>query len=59
MGPLEELDRPFVLLGSVAGGERPEVSAFAGFGVGFSGIEAILPCFEFPDHVIDGAGIVP
>ena len=59
MSSLEELNRPFVLFGSFAGPERPEISAFAGFGVGFSGVEAIVACLEFPDHALDDAGIVP
>jgi hypothetical protein len=41
--PLEVLDRPFVLLGFLARGERAEISSLSGLGILLARIEAILP----------------
>jgi hypothetical protein len=46
----EELHLTLMLLGSFARGEGPEVSAFAGLGVGFTRIETILARCKFADH---------
>jgi hypothetical protein len=40
----------FMLLGGSAGTECAKIAPFAGFGVGFSGIEAITAGIEFADH---------
>lgn len=44
-GPLEVLDRAFVLFGRFAGGKGAEVFSLACFGIHFSGIEPVFTSF--------------
>src|SRR5450631_1334918 len=48
---LEIFDRAFVLLGLLAGCERPEIATQAGLRVLLAGIEPVLSGFEFADHL--------
>jgi hypothetical protein len=47
---LEILDLAFVLFGGLAGIERPQVAALAGFGVFLAGIEAVFAAGKLADH---------
>ena len=46
----EILDGPFVFLGGGAGGEGSEISAFAGLGIFFAGIESEFVAWDFANH---------
>ena len=47
---LEKLDGSFVFLGGGAGGEGSEISALAGFGIFFAGVESEFVAWDFADH---------
>jgi hypothetical protein len=59
MGPFEELYRTLVLFGRLAGMERTQVFALAGFGVHLPRIQTVLTGFQFSDHTSMQAGFVP
>jgi len=46
----EILDGPFVFLGGGAGGEGSEISAFAGLGIFFAGVESEFVAWDFANH---------
>jgi hypothetical protein len=41
----------FVLLSRFAGFERSQIPPFSGLWIDLSGVQAVFPGFEFPDHV--------
>ena len=47
---LKELNFPFMPLGRVPCGERPQVAHLAGFRIFLSRIQAVLSRLEFPNH---------
>jgi hypothetical protein len=53
---LEVLDLALVLFGFLPGGKSAEVTALAGGGVLFAGIEAEFAGFEFANHTRTDAG---
>ena len=49
--PFEVLNFSFVLLRRPARCEGPKISPLSGLGVLLSRVQAVLACFEFPDHL--------
>jgi hypothetical protein len=50
MSPLEILNGALMLFGGRTRAERPQISAFAGLGVHFPGVQAVFTRFQFPNH---------
>jgi hypothetical protein len=47
----EVLNFSFVFFRSLTRCEGPKISPLSGFGVLLSRVQAVLTCFEFPDHL--------